>query len=118
MKFIPFGKEFEIPYYGRHEITMAEKRQLIVIGNGMSGIATIEHLLKKTKDMDISVFGTESYVNYNRVLLSTVLSGESLLDDIILNPQEWYEENDIKLHTGTTITKIDNDKKTVISDKG
>src|SRR4030065_2882729 len=97
---------------------MGKKRHLLVIGNGMSGIATIEHLLKKTKDMDISVFGTESYVNYNRVLLSTVLSGESLLDDIILNPQEWYEENGIKLHIGTTITKIDNDKKTVLSDKG
>src|SRR3972149_8025109 len=118
MKITPFGKGFEIPYYGRHKITMGNKRHLIVIGNGMSGIATIEHLLKKTKDMDITVFGTEPYVNYNRVLLSTVLSGESLPDDIILNPQEWYDKNGIKLHTGTTITKIDKDKEIVVSDKG
>ena len=97
---------------------MGKTRHLIVIGNGMSGIATIEHLLKKTKDMDITVFGTEPYVNYNRVLLSTVLSGESLPDDIILNPQEWYDKNGIKLHTGTTITKIDKDKEIVVSDKG
>ena len=97
---------------------MGKPRHLIVIGNGMSGIATLEHLLKKTNDMDITVFGTEPYVNYNRVLLSTVLSGESLLNDIILNPLEWYDKNGVKLHTGTTITKIDKDKKIVVSDKG
>lgn len=97
---------------------MDKTRHLIVIGNGMSGIATIEHLLKKTDEMDITVFGTEPHVNYNRVLLSSVLSGESLPEDIILNPQEWYDKNDIKLHTGTTITGIDNDNKTVVSDSG
>jgi len=118
MKITPFGKGFEIPYYGRHKITMGNKRHLIVIGNGMSGIATIEHLLKKTKDMDITVFGTEPYVNYNRVLLSSVLSGDSSPDDIILNSQEWYNRNGINLHTGTSITKIDKDNKIVVSDKG
>src|SRR4030067_3638727 len=97
---------------------MDKKRHLIVIGNGMSGIATIQHLLKKTKDMDITVFGSEPYVNYNRVLLSSVLSGDLLPNDIILNSQEWYNQNGINLHTGTSITKIDKDNKIVVSDKG
>ncbi|MCC6543483.1 MAG: hypothetical protein IT392_03150 [Nitrospirae bacterium] len=58
---------------------MVKKRHLIVIRNGMSGIATIEHLLKKTRDFNISVFGSESYVNYNRVMLSNVLSREYVI---------------------------------------
>src|SRR3970282_1775998 len=86
---------------------MGKPRRLIVIGNGMSGIATIEHLLKKTKDMDITVLGTEPHVNYNRVLLSSVLSGDLSPNDIILNSQEWYNQNGINLHTGTSIPKKD-----------
>ncbi|MCC7203327.1 MAG: NAD(P)/FAD-dependent oxidoreductase [Nitrospirae bacterium] len=97
---------------------MSKTRQLVVIGNGMSGIATVESLLKKTKDLDVTVFGTEQYFNYNRILLSSVLAGESMPDDIILNPQEWYVKNNIKLHTGTTIIRIDRDNKTVVTDSG
>ncbi len=97
---------------------MEKKKDLVVIGNGMSGIATVEHLLKKRNDIDITVFGTEPYVNYNRVLLSSVLSGESLPDDIMLNRKEWYDNNNIRLHTGASIIRIDMDNKTAVSDTG
>ena len=84
------------------------KQKLVVIGNGMAGIRTVETLLERAPDLyDITVFGAEPYGNYNRILLSPVLAGEMKLPEIMLNDLAWYEENGIKLHTGKTVVKID-----------
>ena len=84
------------------------KKKLVVIGNGMAGMRTVEELLKLEPDMyDITVFGDEPYENYNRILLSLVLSGEKTNDEILINDAQWYKDNNITLHTGTLITKID-----------
>jgi nitrite reductase (NADH) large subunit len=84
------------------------KMRLVVIGNGMAGIRTIEELLKMSADeFDITVFGSEPQPNYNRILLSPVLSGEMSFQDTILNQLSWYEQHHITLHTGKTVTKID-----------
>lgn len=86
----------------------SKKTRLVVIGNGMAGIRTIEELLKMSvDDFDITVFGSEPQPNYNRILLSPVLSGEMSFQDTILNDWSWYGENHIVLHPGKTVTKID-----------
>jgi len=85
-----------------------QKQQLVVIGNGMAGIRTLEELLKMSPDeYDITVFGAELQPNYNRILLSPVLSGEMKFQDTVLNDWSWYEENNITLHVGKTVNKID-----------
>jgi nitrite reductase (NADH) large subunit len=56
---------------------------------------------------DITVFGSEPYGNYNRILLSLVLAGEKTVDDIMLNTEQWYEENGITLHKGNAVMMID-----------
>jgi nitrite reductase (NADH) large subunit len=95
------------------------KEKLICIGNGMAGIRTIEELLKLSPDQyDITVFGAEPYGNYNRILLSPVLAGDKKFDDIILNEEQWYQDNNITLYTGHTIERVDRAKRTVYSDKG
>ena len=84
------------------------KLKLVMVGNGMAGVRTLEELIKLTPDLyDITVFGSEPHPNYNRILLSPVLAGEQELDEIILNPLSWYSENGITLHTGWTVTEID-----------
>ena len=81
------------------------KLKLVMVGNGMAGVRTLEELIKLTPDLyDITVFGSEPHPNYNRILLSPVLAGEQQLDEIILNPLSWYSENGITLHTGWTVT--------------
>src|SRR5260370_16192533 len=65
--------------------------RLVVIGNGMAGIRTIEELLALAPGhYDITVFGAEPHPNYNRILLSPVLAGEQTFNDIVLNPLDWY----------------------------
>ncbi|MCG7963824.1 MAG: hypothetical protein N0E54_14085, partial [Candidatus Thiodiazotropha taylori] len=78
-----------------------KKQKLILIGNGMAGVRTLEELLKLEADLyDISVFGAEPHPNYNRIMLSPVLAGEKQVEEIVLNSREWYAENHITLHTG------------------
>lgn len=97
---------------------MSKKKKLVVIGNGMAGVAAVENILIKGKDMDIAIFGAEPFTNYNRVLLSSVLSGEVDKSEITLNPQKWYEENGIELHLGVPVKKINKKEKSVITNDG
>ena len=96
-----------------------KKLKLVVVGNGMAGIRTLEELLKLVPDMyDITVFGAEPHPNYNRILLSPVLAGEQTFDDIVLNPLDWYAENGIRLHLGKEVVKIDRIQRRVIAADG
>ena len=91
-----------------------KKMKLVLVGNGMAGIRTIEELLKLAPDLyDITVFGAEPHPNYNRILLSPVLAGEQTVEQIILNPLDWYAENQIALHTGKRVTEVDRVKRIV-----
>jgi nitrite reductase (NADH) large subunit len=82
--------------------------KLVMVGNGMAGIRTIEEILKLAPDLyDITVFGAEPHPNYNRILLSPVLAGEQTVDEIILNPWSWYQEHGITLHAGKQVTEVD-----------
>lgn len=95
------------------------KEKLVLIGNGMAGVRAIEEVLKKDADrFEITVFGEEPHPNYNRILLSKVLQGDTTVDDIVLNDFKWYEENKIELLVGDPVIKVDHEKKVVYSQKG
>ncbi len=96
-----------------------KKSKLVLIGNGMAGVRTIEELLKISPELyDITVFGAEPHPNYNRILLSPVLAGEQTVDEIILNSWDWYAENHITLHTGKMVTEVDRVKRIVRANDG
>ncbi|MFL6673990.1 MAG: NAD(P)/FAD-dependent oxidoreductase [Massilia sp.] len=95
------------------------KPRLVVVGNGMAGMRTVEELLKLAPDLyDITVFGAEPHPNYNRILLSPVLAGEKSAGEIILHPREWYRDHGIALHTGDAVLRIDRRKRVVHSASG
>ncbi|MGK4341043.1 nitrite reductase large subunit NirB [Ectopseudomonas oleovorans] len=96
-----------------------QKLKLVMIGNGMAGVRTLEELLKLAPDLyDITVFGAEPHPNYNRILLSPVLAGEQTFEEIVLNDLNWYADNGIKLLLGRKVVKIDRKKRLVIADDG
>jgi nitrite reductase (NADH) large subunit len=98
---------------------MSQKLKLVMVGNGMAGVRTLEELLKLAPDLyEITVFGAEPHPNYNRILLSPVLAGEQTLDEIILNPLDWYAEHGIQLHLGKKVTQIDRVRRKVVADDG
>ena len=95
------------------------KERLVVIGNGMAGMRVVEEVLKRDpRRYDITVFGAEGRVNYNRIMLSPVLAGEKEFDDIVIHDRAWYEDNSITLHAGDPVERIDRSTKTVHSRDG
>jgi len=96
------------------------KQRLVVIGNGMAGARAVEEILARggAELFDIVMFGDEPYGNYNRILLSNVVSGVQDPSEIFLNSLPWYEENDIRLHAGVRATAIDRVGKRVIGEGG
>lgn len=91
-----------------------QKQKLVLVGNGMAGVRTLEELLKIDATLyDITVFGAEPHPNYNRIMLSPVLAGEQTLDEIVLNPWSWYEENNITVHAGRKVFEVDRVKRIV-----
>jgi nitrite reductase (NADH) large subunit len=96
-----------------------QKLKLVMIGNGMAGVRTLEELLKLAPDLyDITVFGAEPHPNYNRILLSPVLAGEQTFEEIVLNDLNWYADNGIKLLLGCKVVKIDRKARVVVADDG
>jgi nitrite reductase (NADH) large subunit len=95
------------------------RMKLVLVGNGMAGMRTLEELLKAAPDLyDITVFGDEPHPNYNRIMLSPVLSGEQTVEQIVLNSRDWYAEHGITLHTGKRVVKIDRKNRLVEADDG
>ncbi len=104
---------------GCDESPAMQKMKLVMVGNGMAGVRTLEELLKIAPHLyDITVFGAEPHPNYNRILLSPVLSGEQTLDEIILNPLSWYEENGIELRVGKKVIGVHRRNRVVQVDDG
>jgi len=103
----------------RMEDTVSAREKLVVIGNGMAGCRAVEEVLERDGDRyDITIFGAEPRVNYNRIMLSPVLAGEKTFDEIVINSAEWYAENDIELVSGDPVSHIDRAAKTVLSQSG
>src|ERR1700710_1624151 len=86
----------------------------------MAGMRTIEEMLKHDggRRFRITVFGAEPHVNYNRIMLSSVLAGDKDVDDIVINPRHWYEENGIARIAGDPVKQIDRKTRTVTSVNG
>src|SRR5262245_11722496 len=98
----------------------AAKKKLVVIGNGMAGARCVEEILARggADQFEITMFGDEPYGNYNRILLSDVLNGSHQADEIFLNPLAWYADNDIKLHAGVRVEKIQRSTREVFGKGG
>jgi nitrite reductase (NADH) large subunit len=93
------------------------KERLVLVGNGMAGMRTIEELLKLEPDLyDITVFGAEPHPN--TTASCSRRSGEKTVDDIVLNSRDWYAEHGIALHTGDPVEAIDRVKRVVRSASG
>jgi nitrite reductase (NADH) large subunit len=96
-----------------------DKPRLVVVGNGMAGMRTVEELLKLAPDLyQITVIGAEPHGNYNRIQLSPVLAGEVEISDIMLNDFAWYQANHVELISGASVTKIDRVRRQVVTDQG
>ncbi|MET0271974.1 MAG: nitrite reductase large subunit NirB, partial [Phenylobacterium sp.] len=95
------------------------KQRLVVVGNGMAGCRAVQDILRRQPDRyEITIFGAEPRVNYDRIMLSPVLAGEKTFADIVINDEAWYRDNGIVLHAGRKVEAIDANIRTVRAEGG
>lgn len=95
------------------------KERLVVIGNGMAGVRTVEEILElDSQRYDITIIGKEAYPNYNRIMLSNILQAKMTVEEAITNPYEWYDENNITLINHDPVEQIDKANKLVTTQSG
>ncbi len=105
--------------YRTNVASQQNKLKLVLVGNGLAGMRCLEDLLDMAPDMyEITVIGKEPWGNYNRIMLSPVLSGEKTIEQIMLHPPEWYKEKNISFISGDLAVDIDRRKKQVITESG
>lgn len=94
-------------------------QKLVIIGNGMAPGRMLENLFETAPGLyDVTIFNAEPRVNYDRIMLSPVLSGEKSYEDIVIHNDEWYAANNVTLHKGAKVTRIDRANKIVTSENG
>lgn len=89
-------------------------KKLVVIGAGMASGRMLEHLT----GWDVTLFNAEPRGNYNRLMLSPVLSGEKTYEEIITHDADWYAARGIDCRFGEPVVRIDRVNKTVYSNLG
>ncbi len=95
------------------------REKLVVVGNGMAGCRAVEEILERDPDrFEITIFGAEPRVNYDRIMLSPVLAGDKSFEDIVINDEAWYADNGITLISGDAVAQIDRENCTVIAESG
>lgn len=95
------------------------KQRLVVIGAGMASGRVLEHLFDAAPDAyDVTLFNAEARGNYNRIMLSPVLSGEKTYEEIVTHDDNWYESNNVTCRFGEQVVKIDRELKVVEGQNG
>jgi nitrite reductase (NADH) large subunit len=108
-----------IPFIQSAHGHAAGRQKLVVIGNGMAPGRALEKLFEASPAaFDVTIFNAEPRVNYDRIMLSPVLSGEKSFDDIVIHDDAWYAGHGITLHKGKRVIAINRDIKRVIAADG
>src|SRR6266581_522989 len=90
------------------QVSLSLRRKLVVLGNGMAAGRALEELLARAPDRyDVTIFGAEPRVNYDRIMLSPVLAGEKEFNDIVVHDDAWYAQHNIDLRRGDAVVAID-----------
>ncbi|MBV5266368.1 nitrite reductase large subunit NirB [Pinisolibacter aquiterrae] len=94
-------------------------QKLVVIGAGMASGRVLEHLFESAPSaFEVTLFNAEPRGNYNRIMLSPVLSGEKSYEEIVTHDDAWYAENAVACRFGEPVVSIDRDRKVVVGAKG
>ena len=97
----------------------SSRKKLVVVGNGMAAGRVLEELFARAPDLyDVTVFGAEPRVNYDRIMLSPVLAGEKRFEDIVIHNDDWYARHNVTLLKGETAVRIDRDARCVVARSG
>jgi len=82
------------------------REKIIIIGNGIAGISTAEHLREQDDNCDIVMISDEPYHFYNRMGLESVIYGRTAMQGLYLIKEGWYKVNRIDTWLNTRVTEV------------
>ncbi|GLK64773.1 nitrite reductase large subunit [Paracoccus kondratievae] len=83
-------------------------KKLVVIGAGMASGRLLEHLFEAAPgEWQVTLFNAEPRGNYNRLMLSPVLSGEKTYEQIVTHDADWYAAHGVDCRFGEPVVRID-----------
>jgi len=83
-------------------------KKLVVIGAGMASGRLLEQLFEAAPgEWQVTLFNAEPRGNYNRLMLSPVLSGEKTYEQIVTHDADWYAAHGIDCRFGEPVVAID-----------
>ena len=88
--------------------------RVVIIGNGVAGTFSAQHIRNQNKDVDIEIYSQENYPYYTRIKLPELISERVTIDDITVFKEEWYKNKKIKTHLNQKVVKIDSKNKQII----
>ena len=74
--------------------------EVVVVGGGIAGQAVVEALRARDREVTIALVCDEPHLPYDRVRLSELLISGEPADALRLRPDEWYEDNGIRIIRG------------------
>ncbi len=90
----------------------------VVIGNSAAGIGAVEGIRQIDKQGEITIITDEAYHTYSRPLISYLLLGKTDEQRMKYRDNDFYDENNVELRKGVTVTKInDSEKYITLSDE-
>jgi nitrite reductase (NADH) large subunit len=94
-------------------------KKLVVVGAGMASGRVLDELFDNAPgEYDVTLFGAEPRGNYNRIMLSPVLSGEKTYEEIVTHDETWYAENNVTCRFGEHVQSVDRGRKVIVTAKG
>ena len=98
-------------------MTIHSRQRLVVVGNGMAPGRALERLFEQMPEAyGVTIFNAEPRVNYDRIMLSPVLSGEKSFEQIVIHGDGWYVKHGVTLYKGAKVTRIDRAAHTVTAE--
>jgi NADPH-dependent 2,4-dienoyl-CoA reductase/sulfur reductase-like enzyme len=87
---------------------------IVIIGGGIAAANAARELRERGHEDSLVVLAAERHLPYERPPLSKgVLLGEATPESAHVLEQQWYDEQDVDLRTGTAATAIDLDRRQV-----
>lgn len=93
---------------------MSHRKKLVIVGCGMATGKLVEELvlLPEAEHLEITIIGEEPYGTYDRIRLFQLLRGAET-EELLINSEQWYDEQHIETYLGEAVLKIDCGSKTV-----
>ena len=90
----------------------------LIIGNGIAGLSAAKEIRIKEKDSSILIISSENYLTYYRVRLTEALEKGIEKEELIVNNEAWYKENNIDIMLNTRVQTIKEDENKIVLENG